>query len=143
MDATDLSAKLVADQVDNYFAEIRRKERRHKELAKEHQDNIRNTRKTLFLLVLCVLAVCIAALPLVYLNLEVNSRLRSVSKLQSQVVALRNDNDAKERNYTIKYNYDELKDRAEALGMRNTTGDQIVYFKMVEDDYMEQKASIE
>jgi len=142
MDATDLAAKMVADQVDSYFAEKRRKERRHRELAREHQENMKATRRTLFFLVLCVLVVCTAALPLVYLNLEVSSRLKAVSKLQSQVVTLRDDNDSKERICAIKYNYDDIKDRAEALGMKNMSGNQIVYFSMIEDDYMVQKADI-
>ncbi|MCR5273234.1 MAG: hypothetical protein K6E13_09690 [Lachnospiraceae bacterium] len=143
MDASDMAAKLVADRVDNYFVQKRVAERRHKKMVEEHHKEMAQKRRALIFMIFCVLLLCLSSLSVVYLNYEVTRRSENVASMQSELARIKEDNDAKERSYVCAMNYAELKSKATSLGMSQTSGDQIVYFSVDEDDYMEQRGDIE
>ncbi|MCR5469238.1 MAG: hypothetical protein K6F37_09775, partial [Lachnospiraceae bacterium] len=121
----------------------RQEERRQRQLLEEHRRDMIAKRRALIFMVFCVLALCLSSFTMLYLNSQVTSRAKSVARLQSEYAKIKDDNDAKERNNSLSLNYYELKSKAEALGMAQVSGEQIVVFSLDEDDYMEQSKNIE
>ena len=77
----------------------------------------------------------------VYIQLqsELNSRMSHVAELESELIALRTDNDIMEKRIETSVNYDEVKERAiNELGMVYPSKNQVVYYHIDETDYMEQ-----
>ncbi len=142
MDASDMAAKLVADRVDNYFVQKRVAERRHKQRLEEHRREMISKRRAFIFMSFCVLLLCLFSFSMVYLNCQVTNRSKNVAKLQSELLKIKDDNDSRERSYLAALNYNDLRAKASSLGMSPTTGEQIIYFSMDEDDYMEQSRDI-
>lgn len=80
-----------------------------------------------------------------YLQLqsELNGRMKKVTALESQVLDLRNDNDATQKKITTSVDLESIRQKAtEELGMVYPTDGQIVYFEVDTNDYMNQYEDI-
>lgn len=96
----------------------------------------------LFLTVAVGMTVLICAL-YVHLQSNISTRMRHISSLEGQVMELQMDNDAAMKRVEASVDLDEVKRRAmDELGMVYPTEDQIVYFKVDTDDYMNQYQDI-
>jgi len=81
----------------------------------------------------------------VYIQLqsELNSRMARVAELETELIALRTDNDIMEKRIETSINLEDVKNRAiNELGMVYPTEDQVVYYHIDESDYMEQYEEI-
>lgn len=78
-----------------------------------------------------------------YLQSQLNNYLKSVTALEANVLNLKNDNDALQKKISSSVDLDAVRRRAmEELGMIYPSEDQIQYFEVKEDDYMNQYEDI-
>lgn len=79
----------------------------------------------------------------IQLQSEINSRMRNVAALESQILDLQTDNDAALKRIETSVNLDEIKNTAiNEMGMVYPGQDQIVYFTVDTNDYMNQYQDI-
>lgn len=96
----------------------------------------------LFLTMAVALSVGVCGL-YIKVQSEYNSRRNHVAALESQVLDIRTDNDAALNRIETSVNLEELKDIAmNSLGMVYPSQDQIIYFSVDTDDYMNQYRDI-
>jgi hypothetical protein len=71
------------------------------------------------------------------------TRMRSVANLQSQVIDLQADNDARYKNLTSSVDLNYIKDVAiNKLGMQYPTEDQVIYYSIDNNNFMDQYRDI-
>lgn len=96
----------------------------------------------LFLTAAVVLTLGICA-RFIQLQTEINTRMRNVATKESQVLDLKTDNDATLNRIETSINMDEMRNTAiNELGMVYPGQDQIVYFQVEPNDYMNQYQDI-
>lgn len=126
-------------------------ERRQKEIRR-HNKHVarRNQERALrmnmgYVLFLTLAAAVTALVSAVYIQLQsdVTGRMRRISALESQVAGLKADNDAALKRISTSIDLDYVKNVAiNQLGMVYPEADQIVYYTVEEDDYMNQYSEI-
>lgn len=119
--------------------------RRHKEYVarrnREHAMRM-NLRYVLFLTAATILTAFVAT-SYIRLQAEVTDRMKRIASLQSEVAGLRADNDAMQKRISTSVDLEQVKNTAiEQLGMVYATPDQIVYYSVDDDDYMNQYSEI-
>ena len=80
-----------------------------------------------------------------YLHLQsvLNQNVQNVASLETEVLNLKNDNDAVQKKISNSVNIDNIRQRAmDELGMAYPQEDQIEYFEVDNDDYMNQYEEI-
>lgn len=78
-----------------------------------------------------------------HLQSVLNQSVQSVASLETQVLNLKNDNDAVQKKISNSVNIDNIRQRAmDELGMTYPQEDQIEYFEVDNDDYMNQYEEI-
>lgn len=96
----------------------------------------------LFLTIAVVTTVGVCAL-YVHLQSNISSRMKNIASLESRILDLRTDNDAALKRVETSVNLDDIKDKAmNVLGMVYPTQDQIIYFEINVDDFMNQYQDI-
>lgn len=79
----------------------------------------------------------------IQLQSEINTRMRNVASMESQILDLKTDNDATMNRIETSINMEDIKNAAiDQLGMVYPGQDQIVYFKVDANDYMNQYRDI-
>ena len=74
---------------------------------------------------------------------DITARLKTISKLESQIADLKAENDEAYKRINTVIDLDAIKNTAiNELGMFYATQDQIVYYKVEDDDYMNQYIQI-
>lgn len=126
--------------------ETREQERRKKADRQTRANRERAMRMNpaylLFLTMAVALSVGVCGLYIKF-QTEVSSRRNHVAALESQILDLRTDNDAALNRIETSVNLEEIKDTAmNSLGMVYPSKDQIVYFTVNIDDYMNQYRDI-
>ena len=124
---------------------IQREIRRHNEhMARRNKE--RALRMNLgYVLFLTTAALVTALVSVAYIRLQsdVTGRMRRISALESQVANLKADNDAALNRISTSVDLDYVKDAAiNQLGMVYPTADQLVYYSIEDDDYMNQYGEI-
>ena len=131
--------------------ERRREEQRRQEIQhRNKQAARRNSEKAMqmsrgYVLFLSAAALVTAFVSVAYIQLQsdVTSRLKSISSIESQVADLKADNDAALKRINTSVNLATVKDVAmNQLGMVYAGKDQIVYYSVDNDDYMNQYGDI-
>lgn len=128
-----------------------REERRQREIRR-HNEHVarRNKERALrmnlgYVLFLTMAAMVTALVSVTYIQLqsEVTGRMRRISVLESQVAELKADNDAALNRISTSVDLDYVKETAvNQLGMVYPKADQIVYYSIEDDDYMNQYGEI-
>ena len=96
----------------------------------------------LFLTLAVVMTVGICAL-YVHLQSGINSKMKHIASLESEIMELRMDNDAAMKRVETSVNLDDIREQAmNVLGMVYPSQDQIIYFEVNIDDYMNQYQDI-
>lgn len=91
----------------------------------------------------CVIASACAAFSLIQMQSQVSSRMRNVAALESQTQDMKADNDARYKEITTSVDLNYIKDVAiNELGMTYATEDQIVYYNIENNNYMDQYGDI-
>lgn len=126
-------------------------ERRRQEIQRRNKHAARRNREKAmqmsrgYVAFLSVAAIVTALVSAAYVQLQsdVTSRLKSISGLESQVADLKADNDATLKRINTAVDLTTVKDVAmNQLGMVYAGKDQIVYYSVDDDDYMNQYSEI-
>lgn len=92
---------------------------------------------TMAMLITC--GVCVAY---IQIQSDITGRMKHISRLESQVADLRADNDAAMKRIDLSTDLDAVKKKALEIGMKYAAAEQIVYYSIEDDDYMNQYADI-
>lgn len=94
-------------------------------------------------LTVAILAVVAVSGLYIYLQSDVMNRMQNVTKLESDLMNLQTDNDALEKRINTSMPLNEIKNKAiNELGMTYPSSDQIIYYSVDTEDYMEQYEDI-
>lgn len=94
-------------------------------------------------LTLCVILSAVSAFILIGTQASISNRMRSVAAMQSQIEDLRADNDARYKEITTSVDLNYIKDVAmNKLGMDYATEDQVVYYSVEKNNFMDQYSDI-
>lgn len=89
-----------------------------------------------------IMAVC-AAVSLIKIQSSTIILSRQNAALESKIADLKADNDARYKELTSGINLDEIKQRAQELGMKPANENQIVYYEIEHKNYMDQYENVE
>lgn len=94
-------------------------------------------------LTICVGVIAFSAVAVVQMQSQITQRMKNISALESQITDLRADNDARYKEIVTSVDLNHIKDVAmNELGMRYATEDQIVYYSVVNNNFMDQYSDI-
>lgn len=94
-------------------------------------------------LTICVSVIAFSAVAVVQMQSQITQRMKNISALESQITDLRADNDARYKEIVTSVDLNHIKDVAmNELGMRYATEDQIVYYSVVNNNFMDQYSDI-
>lgn len=123
--------------------EEEQKKRRHRRAARRNQE--RALRINFGYVLFCTLAMSlIGAVCVAYIRLQsdITNRTKNISSLERQITDLRADNDAAMKRIDLSTDLDAIKEQALALGMRFPSPDQIIYYSVEDNDFMDQHSDI-
>ena len=87
----------------------------------------------------CVVAVALSAVSLIQMQSQVTQRMRHIASLESQITDLKADNDARYKEIVTSVDLDYIKNVAiNELGMQYAAEDQIVYYSVENNNFMDQ-----
>lgn len=126
--------------------ERRQKEikRHNKHVARRNQEHaLRMNLGYVFFLTLAAAVTALVSAAYIQLQSDVTGRMRRIAALESQVADLKADNDAALKRISTSIDLDYVKGVAiNQLGMVYPEADQIVYYTIEDDDYMNQYSEI-
>lgn len=142
----------AAPSVPDYREERRRREEqerqeellRKKRIARKNQEKaLRTSRRYVVFLTMGSLIFGVFAGIYIKIQSDVTARMRSISSLESKISALRAENDEAYKRISTAVDLEAIKDIAiNKLGMFYATSDQIIYYTVENDDYMNQYIEI-
>lgn len=121
-------------------AELRRKKR----IARKNQEKaLRTSRRYVMFLSMGAIIFAVFAGAYIKIQSDITARMRNISKLESQISDLKAENDEAYKRISTAVDLDAIKDTAiNELGMFYATSDQIIYYTVENDDYMNQYIEI-
>lgn len=126
--------------------EQRRQEirRRNKKIARRNQEKaMRMDRGYVAFLTMAAMVTALVSVIYIQLQSDVTSRTSRISRLESQVENLKADNDSMQKRLSASVDLESIKNTAiNELGMVYAAKDQIVYYTVEDDDYMNQYGEI-
>lgn len=138
--------------VPDYREERRRREeeereaelRRKKRIARKNQEKaLRTSRKYVMFLSMGAIIFAVFAGAYIKIQSDITARMNKISKLESQITMLRAENDETLKRMSTAVDLDAIKNTAiNELGMFYATSDQIIYYTVDNDDYMNQYIEI-
>lgn len=124
--------------------EIRERKKTVRAAARRNQERALQMSPGYVLIVAAAMAVMVGVSGVyLYLRAELTTNIKTVAVLKSEVLDLKTENDAEEKRIETSINLDEIRQKAiQELGMVYPAKDQIRYFKMDTNDYMNQYQDI-
>ncbi len=120
-----------------------KRKRRQYAARRNRERALRMSRGYVLFLSFCVLVSAFAAGSYVMLQAQITRQLRSISSLESLVTDLKADNDANYKRIVTSVDLDYIKDVAmNQLGMDYASEDQVIYYTVENNDYMNQYSDI-
>ncbi len=128
-----------------------REDKRRQEIQRRNKKNARrNQEKALRMdfgyVAFLTIAACVTAfVSATYIQMQssVTSRMENIGTLQTQVSDLKADNDSMEKRISTAVDLETVKDMAtNQLGMVYASAEQIIYYTVDDDDYMNQYGEI-
>lgn len=121
----------------------RRKKNRRNATRRNRERVLRMNKGYVVFLSLCVLLSAFAAVSLIQMQSQMSQRMKNVANLESQIANLRADNDAKYKELTTSVDLEYVKDVAmNQLGMTYATEEQVIYYSIDNENYMDQYSNI-
>lgn len=123
--------------------EQEQRRRQHRHAAKRNQE--REMRMNLGYVLFCTMAVmltCGVCVTYIQLQSDITSRMKNIARLESQVADLKADNNAAMKRIDLSTDLDAVKQSALGLGMNYARPDQIIYYSVEDNDYMNQYSDI-
>ena len=119
--------------------EVRRKKKRRKAARRNQERALSMNRAFVTFLTGCVAASAFVAVSLIQIRSNVTQQMKEVAALESQVADMKADNDARYKEITTSMDLNSIKDAAiNRLGMKYASQDQIVYYSVDNNNYMDQ-----
>ena len=123
--------------------EEQQKKRRRNAARRNRERALHMSRSYVAFLTLCVGVVAFAAVSLVQIQSQVTQRMEHIAALESQITDLKADNDARYKEIVTSVDLDYIKDVAmNQLGMKYATEDQIIYYSVENNNFMDQYSDI-
>lgn len=118
--------------------------RKKKRIARRNQERaLRMGRSYVVFLTMAVMVFCAFAGVYIMLQSDVTARMSAISSLDSQINDLKADNDEAFKRLSTSIDLDSIKNKAMSeLGMSYAKKSQIIYYSVVDDDYMNQYGEI-
>lgn len=118
--------------------------RKKKRIARKNQEKaLRMGRSYVIFLTMAVMVFCAFAGVYIMLQSDVTARMSAISSLDSQINDLKADNDEAFKRLGTSIDLDSIKNKAMSeLGMSYAKKSQIIYYSVVDDDYMNQYGEI-
>lgn len=122
---------------------IQRQKKRRNAARRNREKNLVINRTYALFLAVCVILSVMAATVLIRTQASISTHLRNISSVESKLTDLKLDNDAKNKALNTSINLNEIKTRAmEELGMKYPTEDQVIYYSVESDNFMDQYRDI-
>ena len=123
--------------------EIRRRKARRNAARRNRERAMSMSRGSVLFLTLCVIVSAFAAVSCVQIRARITDRMKSITRLESQITDLKADNDARYKEITTAVDLDEVKAVAtEKLGMKYAAEDQVEYYTVEKSSFMDQHSDI-
>ena len=123
--------------------EEQQKKRRRNAARRNRERALHMNRGYVAFLTLCVGVVAFAAVALIQIQSQVTQRMEHIATLESQITDLKADNDARYKEIITSVDLDYIKDVAiNQLGMQYATEDQIIYYSVENNNFMDQYSDI-
>lgn len=132
------------ERIDRTKIQEEQKKKRRRNAARRNRERaLHMNRGYVAFLSLCVAVVAFAAVALVQTQSQVTQRMEHIAALESQITDLKADNDARYKEIVTSVDLDYIKDVAmNQLGMQYATEDQIIYYSVENDNFMDQYSDI-
>lgn len=132
------------ERIDRTKIQEEQKKKRRRNAARRNRERaLHMSRGYVAFLSLCVAVVAFAAVALVQTQSQVTQRMEHIAALESQITDLKADNDARYKEIITSVDLDYIKDVAmNQLGMQYATEDQIIYYSVENDNFMDQYSDI-
>lgn len=139
-----LEAQPVRKKVDRRKIQEQQQKKRRRNAARRNRERaLHMSRGYVAFLTACVAVVAFAAVSLVQIQSQVTQRMENIAALESQITDLKADNDARYKEIVTSVDLDYIKDVAiNELGMQYATEDQIVYYSVENNNFMDQYSDI-
>lgn len=136
----DYRKERIRREQEEREAELRRKKR----IARKNQEKaLRTSRRYVMFLSMGAVVFAMVAGAYIKIQSDITARMKTISKLESQIADLRAENDEAYKRISTAVDLDAIKDTAiNELGMFYATSRQIVYYTVENDDYMNQYIAI-
>lgn len=123
--------------------EQKRKKHRRNAIRRNRQRALFMSRGYVAFLSLCVVIVAFSSVALIYIQSQVTQRMEHIAALESQITDLKADNDARYKEIVTSMDLEYIKDVAmNELGMRYATEEQIIYYSVENNNFMDQYSDI-
>ena len=123
--------------------EEQQKKRRRNAARRNRERALHMSKGYVAFLTLCVGVVAFAAVALVQIQSQVTQRMEHIAALESQITDLKADNDARYKEIITSVDLDYIKDVAiNQLGMQYATEEQIIYYSVENNNFMDQYSDI-
>ena len=125
-------------------AEEEAERKRQKRIARQQQERaLRANRRYLMFLTMGVAIFGVFAGAYINIQSDITARMKTISRLESQIADLKAENDEAYKRINTAIDLDAIKNTAiDELGMFYATKEQIVYYTVENDDYMNQYIEI-
>lgn len=91
----------------------------------------------------CVIAVAMSAVSLIQMQSQVSQRMKNIAAMESQLTDMKADNDARYKEIVTSVDLEYIKDVAiNELGMNYATAEQLIYFTVDNQNFMDQYGDI-
>lgn len=126
------------------LAEEEAERKRKKRIARQQQERaLRANRRYVMFLTMGVMIFGVFAGSYIKIQSDITARMKTISKLESQIADLKAENDEAFKRINTAIDLEAIKNTAiNELGMFYATGEQIVYYTVENDDYMNQYIDI-
>ncbi len=123
--------------------EERARERERKYHARRNVAQARAITQGYVAFLICAMSFCCGVCSFyLYLQSDITTRLATVTALETTISDLKEDNDALAIRIETLISLEEIKERAASLGLVYPTEEQIFYYSVENNDYMNQYANI-
>ena len=132
------------ERIDRTKIEEQQQKKRRRNAARRNRERaLHMSRGYVAFLTLCVGVIAFAAVALVQIQSQVTQRMEHIATLESQITDLKADNDARYKEIVTSVDLDYIKEVAiNDLGMQYAAEDQIVYYSVENDNFMDQYSDI-
>ena len=131
------------ERIERRNTEDQQKKRRKNAAKRNRARALHMSKGYVTFLTLCVGIIAVAAVAMIQMQSQVTQRMEHIAALESQITDLKADNDARYKEIVTSVDLDDIKAVAiNELGMQYASEDQIVYYSVENNNFMDQYSDI-